>query len=80
MKVNFYKGIKHPEHIKIINLDLFSKIILLDNQYKTNLNNIISLNYDLKALEDLFKSTTVQLHETNELKDDLKQKEWFFLV
>ncbi|MFW9902510.1 MAG: hypothetical protein ACFFDY_14685, partial [Candidatus Thorarchaeota archaeon] len=74
------KIITYPDNIKIVNVDVFSKIILLGEQFTMKLNNIIDLKFDLRALEDSFKATTIHLHDTNELKDELKQKGWFFLI
>jgi hypothetical protein len=74
------KRVKYPENINIINLDLFSRIILLDEQYQKELRNVINLNHDLDALKELYESKRIALHDTTELKDKLKQKGWFFLI
>ncbi len=74
------KDIKFHENIKIVNLDLFSKIMLINEQYKMKLNEVVDLKNDLNALENLYNATKIQLHDTNELKDELKQKGWFFLI
>ena len=74
------KDIKFHENIKIVNLDLFSKIMLIDEQSKVKLNEIVDLKNDLNALENLYNATKIQLHDTTELKDELKQKGWFFLI
>ncbi len=74
------KTIKYPENIKIFDLNLFFRIFLIDDQYKAKLNNIIDLKSDIKALEELFETSKIHLHNSQELKDELKQKGWFFLI
>ncbi|MHA2282551.1 MAG: hypothetical protein ACXAC5_17055 [Promethearchaeota archaeon] len=74
------KDIKYPENIIIIDLNLFSRIFLLSEQYQKELHNIINSNYDLDQLKELYESTRIALHDTTELKDELKQKGWFFLI
>ena len=80
MNVPKDKDIKYTENIKVINLDLFSRIFDVKDQYQSNLMNVINLKDDLKGLKELYESTKIDLHDTNELKKELKQKEWFFLI
>ncbi|MFW9941410.1 MAG: DUF2341 domain-containing protein [Candidatus Thorarchaeota archaeon] len=72
--------IKYPENIKIINVSLFYRIFLLNEQYQREFQNIINLNDDLIALKEIYESTRITLHDTTELKDELKQKGLFFLI
>ncbi|MFX1590937.1 MAG: hypothetical protein ACFFC1_22610 [Promethearchaeota archaeon] len=72
--------IKYPENIFITNLNLFFRIFLIPEQYQKELHKIFSLKHDLAQLKDLFESTKIALHGTDELKDELKQKGWFFLI
>jgi len=73
-------NIKHRENIRIIKHDLFSTLIGLKGEYKTAFNEIIDLNYNFNALQQLSETSKIVLHETTELKNDLKQKKWFFLI
>ena len=74
------KDIKYPENIKVISLNLFSRTLGLSDEYLTNLNNLIDLEYDLESIKELYESTKTTLHDTDELKNELKQKGWFFLI
>ena len=74
------KDIKYTENIKVINLNLFSRIFTVKDQYQTKLTNVIDLKYDLKSIKELYESTKTALHDTSELKNELKQKGWFFLI
>ena len=74
------KDIKYPENIKIININLFSRIFSLKGQYQTMFTNVIDLKYDLESIKELYESTKIALHDTTELKNKLKQKGWFFLT
>jgi hypothetical protein len=80
-KINLPKDskIKYPENIKVINVNLFSRIFLLSEKNQEELQNIIKLN-DLDQLKELNESMKIGLHDTEELKDELKQKGWFFLI
>ncbi|MFX0083595.1 MAG: DUF2341 domain-containing protein [Candidatus Hodarchaeota archaeon] len=72
--------IKYPENINIINVNLFYRIFLLSEQYQKEFQNIINLNDDLASLKEIYESTGIALHDTTELKDELKQKGLFFLI
>ncbi|MFX1525515.1 MAG: hypothetical protein ACFFCC_18560, partial [Promethearchaeota archaeon] len=71
--------IKHPENIKVINVNLFSRIFLLSGKNQEKLQKIINLN-DFDRLQEVNESMKIAIHDTEELKDELKQKKWFFLV
>ncbi len=68
------------ENIKVINLNLFSRIFALKGQYQTMFTSVIDLKYDLESIKELYESTKIALHDTTELKNELKQKGWFFLT
>ncbi|MFX1281402.1 MAG: DUF2341 domain-containing protein [Promethearchaeota archaeon] len=72
--------IKYPENINIINVNLFYRIFLLSEQYQKEFQNILNLDNDLNALKELYESIRIALHDTNELKEELKQKGLFFLI
>jgi len=74
------KSINYPENIKTINLNLFSRIFQLTNECQKELNKIVNLNDNLEALKKLSESSKITLHDTMELKEELKQKGWFFLI
>jgi hypothetical protein len=74
------KSIKYPKNIKIVDLNLFSRIFLINEQCQKDLQNIINLHYDFDSLNERFEATRIALHDTPELKDELKQKGWFFLI
>ncbi|MFX0004454.1 MAG: hypothetical protein ACFE9J_13305, partial [Candidatus Hermodarchaeota archaeon] len=74
------KSISYPENIKTINLNLFSRIFQLTNECQKELNKIVNLNDNLEALKKLYESSKISLHDTAELKEELKQKGWFFLI
>ncbi|MFX1595757.1 MAG: DUF2341 domain-containing protein, partial [Promethearchaeota archaeon] len=74
------RTISYPENIKIINLNLFSRIFQLTDAYQTEFSRIINLNDNLEALKELYESNEIALHDTAELKEELKQKGWFFLI
>ncbi|MFX1427834.1 MAG: hypothetical protein ACFFBE_15375, partial [Promethearchaeota archaeon] len=72
--------IKYPENISVTNLNLFFRIFLIPEQYQKELHKIFNLEHDLMKLKEFFESTKIALHGTDELKDELKQKGWFFLI
>ncbi|MFX1307338.1 MAG: hypothetical protein ACFFBF_16010, partial [Promethearchaeota archaeon] len=74
------KNINYPENIKVINLNLFSRIFQITNEYQKELNKIMELKDDLEVLKKLYESRKITLHDTTELKEELKQKGWFFLI
>ncbi|MFX1549681.1 MAG: DUF2341 domain-containing protein [Promethearchaeota archaeon] len=74
------KTINYPENIKTINLNLFSRIFQLTSECQKELNKIVNLNDNFEALKKLYESSKITLHDTAELKEELKQKGWFFLI
>jgi len=74
------KSIKYPKNVKIVNFNVFSRIFLINEQYQKDLQNIINSHYDFDSLNESFEKTRTVLHDTSELKDDLKQKGLFFLI
>jgi hypothetical protein len=70
------KKIKYPENIKIGNFELFADLIGLKGTYKVALEEIINLydKSDLDILQKSHESSTVKMHDTNELIHDLKDK------
>jgi hypothetical protein len=73
-------NIKYRENIRIINPDLFFRLIGLGRKYKEKFNEIIDKNFDYNELETLLRKIETKLHNTEELKEDLKQMEWFFFL
>ncbi|MFW9819462.1 MAG: hypothetical protein ACFFE5_07615, partial [Candidatus Thorarchaeota archaeon] len=71
--------IKYPKKIDVISLNLFSRIFLLSEQNQEELQKIIKVS-DLDQLKELYESMKIATHDTEELKDELKQKGWFFLI
>jgi len=80
MKIPMDKSIRFRDNIRIINIDLFIRLIGMDGQYKDNLLEIIELDFNYEKLQKIFEKISINLYGTEELKQDLKQKEWFFLI
>ena len=72
--------IKYSDNIRVINKDLLVRLIGIQGDYKDILNEIINLNFDYAELETLLKKINTNLHNTEELKEDLKKMEWYFFL
>ncbi|MHA2030362.1 MAG: hypothetical protein ACW99Q_13300, partial [Candidatus Kariarchaeaceae archaeon] len=75
-ELNEDKQIKHPENIKLVNYDLFGNLIGLKGAYIVALREIIHLydNSDIDVLRQSHESSTIKMHDTKELIQDLKDK------
>ncbi len=73
-------SIKHKDNIRIINNDLLLRLIGIEGNNKDIFNKIIEANFDYNELNVLLKKIETQLHDTEELKYDLKKMEWFFFL
>ena len=71
--------IKYSQNISVISVNMFARIFLLTEQNQEDLQRIIKLS-DLDRLKELYESMKIDIHDTEELKDELKQKGWFFLI
>ena len=68
--------IKYQENIKIIDTELFTDFIGLNDKYRTNFNNLIKSfkKMDYKALQKYHDANGNIYHDTDDLRDDLIQK------
>ena len=73
-------NIKHRDNIRIINIDLFIQFIGIEGKDRDLFSKIIESNLDYNELEALSKKVETNLHDTEELKYDLKKMEWFFFL
>ncbi|MEJ2248441.1 MAG: LamG domain-containing protein [Candidatus Lokiarchaeota archaeon] len=74
------KSIKYSQNIRIVKHNLFADFIGVNEKYTEKLNKIIESKYDLDKLHGMTKVLKTQIHDTIELKEDLKQKKWFLLI
>jgi len=70
------KRIKYRENIKIVHNELFAELIGLKGVYEMAFKEIISLYDNLKIdlLQKSHASSTVKMHDTKELLQDLKER------
>ena len=80
MKIPMDNSIRFRDNIRIISVDLFIQLIGMRDQYKDNIMQIIEHDFNYEKLQKIFEKIKINLYGTEELKHDLKQKEWFFLI
>ena len=73
-------SIKYRDNIRILNKNLLVRLIGIQGKYNDMLNEIIELNFNYQELEMFLKKIETNLHDTEELKEDLKRMEWFFFL
>ncbi|MFX0011341.1 MAG: hypothetical protein ACFE9R_13580, partial [Candidatus Hermodarchaeota archaeon] len=73
-------SIKYRENIRIINNDLFIRFIGIEGKNRDLFNKIIDSDFDYNELEVIIGKIETDLHDTEELKYDLKKMEWFFFL
>ncbi|MHA2398490.1 MAG: DUF2341 domain-containing protein [Promethearchaeota archaeon] len=76
VELNQDKKIRYPENIKLVNYHLFADLIGLKGTYKVALEEIVHLydHSDIDILQKSHESSTVRMHDTKELIQDLKDK------
>jgi len=76
IEVSQTEKIKYPENIKVVHYEFFAEIIGLKGDYEVALKETIDLfeKSELEILQDLHNSSTVKMHDTEELLQDLKEK------
>ncbi|MCK5641934.1 MAG: hypothetical protein KAJ19_14115, partial [Gammaproteobacteria bacterium] len=70
------KRIKYRENIKIVHYESFAELIGLKGVYEMAFKEIIRLydNLDINLLHKSHESSTVKMHDTKELLQDLKER------
>ncbi|MFX1233530.1 MAG: DUF2341 domain-containing protein [Promethearchaeota archaeon] len=80
MSIPMDNSIQYKDNIRIINIHLLARLIGMEGQIKDALMEIIDLDFNFEELQKINTEVKIELHNTEELKQDLKQKEWFFLI